>query len=86
MSNKEILPEVAYKYFSKKIFGEFPEIEGPIKKALLLSGSTPELVAKIFMENIGASGNDFEGKEFTIKALEHMQFLAQVEAGVYEGK
>ncbi len=85
MLHEEVSPEVAYKYFSKKIFGEFPEVEEPIKKALMIPGSTPERVAKIFMERINADHDDFEGKEFTIKALKHMQFLAQVEAGVYDG-
>lgn len=84
MLREEVSPEVAYKYFSKKMFGEFPEIEEPLKKVLLLSGSTPERVAKIFMERINADGDDFENKKFITKAFEHMQFLAQVEAGTYQ--
>ena len=87
MSYEEVSPETAYRFLSKQFNNFPPDTEEALKKSLLIPGSTPERVANVLMERL--SGFDLdpvtneEMRLFTIKALEHMQFLAQVEAGVY---
>lgn len=80
-------PEVAYRFFYKQLC-KYPKAEKALKKALLLPGATPESITKVFEEMAAKSGEVFPAsmKVFIIKVLEHAQFLAQVEAGTYEGE
>lgn len=80
-------PEVAYRFFVPH-FANHPGVEDALKKALLLPEGTPEYVSAIMQSYALGQGLEFTDdiRAFTILALEHMQFLAQVEAGVYDGK
>jgi len=87
--HNQVSPEVAYRFLQKQ-FLNFPVgVEEALKKSLLIPGCQPEQVANVLMERLNGFDLDpitnEEMRLFTIKALEHMQFLAQVEAGVYQG-
>ena len=89
LHHNQVSPEVAYKFLSKQFNNFPPDTEEALKKSLLIPGSTPERVANVLMERLNGFDLDpvtnEEMRLFTIKALEHMQFLAQVEAGTYQG-
>jgi hypothetical protein len=84
---ESLSPEVAYRFFYKQLC-KYPEAEKVLKEALLLPGSTPESIAKSSEEFAAKRGEPFPDylRVFIIKALKHAQFLAQVEAGTYEGE
>lgn len=80
-------PEVAYRFLLKHM-ENYPGVEASLKKAALLPGVTPEMITDILAEFSLPKGYKMPPgcKKFTIKALEHLQFLAQVEAGTHEGE
>ena len=87
MNPRDQSPETAYRFMCKQ-FAKYPGVEEALKKALLLPSGTPESIADFIMQKHDYDYCGFDVgdiREFTIKALEHMQFLAQVEAGTYKG-
>ena len=85
---ENLSPEVAYKFFSSYIDRpEFAEAKAALNKAVLLPGVTPEFLVDQFSKWSDRDGLDFtdEIRAFTLKAMQHYQFIAQVRAGTYEG-